>query len=116
MPDTPRPATDIVEDGVPAIDEQSAELLATGEQAEGEMAPLDDPQGVEEFGTTAAEQRLGESVAQRADREQPERLGEDPDADAGLVEDDTPSAEEAAMRVEAEPAGMNYDEDPGYLS
>jgi hypothetical protein len=25
------------------------------------------------------------------------------------------SAEEAAMRIEEEPPGMNYDEDPGYL-
>lgn len=32
------------------------------------------------------------------------------DGDAGAV-----SAEEAAMRIEDDPGGLNYDEDPGYL-
>ncbi|HVE47798.1 MAG TPA: hypothetical protein VNA57_13760 [Acidimicrobiales bacterium] len=36
-------------------------------------------------------------------------------AESGLDPADSVPAEEAAMRVEDEPAGMNYDETPGYL-
>lgn len=44
-----------------------------------------------------------------------------PDTEATMVGEQgsdiggTVPAEEAAMRIEKEPAGMNYDEDPGYL-
>ncbi|MCA1691864.1 MAG: hypothetical protein LC733_06580 [Actinobacteria bacterium] len=52
----------------------------------------------------------------------------EPGAEDGLLDDeadavgevdlaggDTPSPEEAAMRIEDEPAGLTYDRGPGYL-
>ena len=131
-------------------DDQERELDAEGIPAVGDatdagvIPPRDTPQGVEEFGTTAREQRIGESLADRVEREEPEvfdRALTDPDVveQAGrIVATDTDaelrdseagsfglvaegdfgalSAEEAAMRVEDEPAGLTYDDDPGYLS
>lgn len=123
------------EEGVPAVGDATDA---------GVIPPRDTPQGVEDFGTTAREQRAGETLAQRVEREEPEvfdRVPTDPDdaPPAGrLVATDTDetelmddeagsfaalaeadrgalSAEEAAMRVEGEPAGLTFDDDPGYL-
>jgi hypothetical protein len=136
--DLPRPAPDILTDGVPATDELPEGQLLTGDPVEGEMPPLDHSQGVEDWGTTAAEQLGDEPLAVRARREEPEaRLGHaeeaglalvPPAADDGLLDDetdevgeanpafeDTLAPEEAAMRVEEEPAGLNWDPDPGYV-
>src|SRR5688500_3438841 len=124
------------EEGIPAVGDATDS---------GVIPPRDTPQGVEEFGTTVQEQRLGESLAERVEREEPDVFDRDitdpgtvgqagrlvatdtdeselHDAEAGsfgLVADGdlgALSAEEAAMRVEDEPAGLTYDDDPGYLS
>lgn len=138
--DLPRPAPDILTDGVPATEELPDGQLLTGDPVEGEMPPLDHSQGAEDWGTTAAEQLGAEPMSLRALREEPEvRLGDvDPGGgvqvitpsadDAGLSDlepdevgevdlgfQDTLAPEEAAMRVEEEPAGLNYDPDPGYV-
>ena len=112
-----RPASDEVEVGVPATDDIPEGQLATGDPLEGGIPPLDHPQGVEDRGVTAAEQQGAEPLSLRVQREEPDVL----DELSGLDEPDggptgTLSPEEAAMRVEEEPAGMNYDPDPGYLS
>jgi hypothetical protein len=60
--------------------EQSRDLDAEGipdletpiNEDEGIIPPRDHPQGVEEFGVTAAEERGYESVADRTDREEPD--------------------------------------------
>jgi hypothetical protein len=133
----PRPAPEVTEDGIPSIEEIPADVLLTGDPLEGELPPLDHPQGVNAWGTTASEQLGPESLEDRLRREVPEDqpgdLGADvqflePGADGGLGDDeadllgeadagfeDTLSAEEAAMRVVDEPPGMNYDPDPGYV-
>lgn len=141
MPDrdqAPQKAPDIVDDGVPAVEEIDDEVLRTGDAMQGVGAPRDRPQGAEEWGTTAAEERMGESFAKRVSREEPDggRIYERPRGARQLLEpgaeididdeatmigeenaefEDTLSAEEAAVRIEDEPAGLNYDADPGYV-
>jgi len=133
----PRPAPDITEAGIPAIDEVPEEVVLTGDTMEGELPPLDHPQGVEEYGITAAEQQRPESLADRVAREQPEvsATGDggvspltppdsaagmlDPDADLLGEEDaqveDTPAPEEAALRLTEDLPGATDDASPGYL-
>ncbi len=117
---SPRPAPDEVEAGVPAAEDIPEGVLRTGDPVEGDMPPLDEPQAVEDWGVTAAEHQGAEPLAVRAQREEPDvldQLDDDGVGDGGgSGRVDTLSAEEAAMRVEEEPAGMNYDPDPGYLS
>ena len=134
----PRPAPEVSEDGVPSIEEIPENVLLTGDPVEGEMPPLDRPQAVKDWGTTASEQLGQEPLDVRVAREVPDvgmgagdyadRQFLEPGADAGLGDDeadsvgeadggleDTLSAEEAAMQVVDEPPGMNYDPDPGYV-
>lgn len=133
----PRPAPEVSEDGVPAIEEIPEDVLLTGDPLEGEMPPLDRPQAVKDWGTTASEQLGTEPVDVRVAREEPDvgtadlhsdRQFLEPGAEAGLGDDeadsvgeaeigleDTLSAEEAAMRVVDEPPGLNFDPDPGYV-
>ena len=137
-----RPAPEMTEDGVPAIDEIPESVLLTGDPVEGEIPPLDRPQAVKDWGTTASEQLGHESLERRLAREQPDAgifadgLGDapeerqflEPGAEGGLGDDeadavgegdvrleDTLSAEEAAMKVVDDPGGLNYDPDPGYV-
>ena len=106
-----RPVADEIEPGVPATSEMP-EGVPFGAEDEEEPVPLDVPQGVDEWGTTAREEAMGESLAQRVRREEPD-FGE---GGGGRGTDDAALApEEAALRVEEEPAGLNYDPDPGYL-
>ena len=68
----PRPAPELSEDGVPAIEEISESQLLTGDQLEGEMPPLDRPQAAMGWGTTASEQLGAEPMDIRVAREEPE--------------------------------------------
>jgi hypothetical protein len=132
----PRPAPELIEDGVPATEEVPEELLLTGDDAEGPSPPLDRPQGVNQWGTTPFEERAGEPLDVRLRREQPdfpERIEEDvprvfqPGAEYGADEEpdevgdvdarweDGLSAEELALRIEEEPPGLTYDDSPDYL-
>jgi hypothetical protein len=132
-----RPAPEVTEDGIPSIDEIPEDVLMTGDPLEGELPPLDRPQAVKDWGTTASEQLASEPMEVRLAREVPDVEAADayldrqilePGADGGLGDDepdslvevvmgleDTLSAEEAAVRVVDEPAGLNYDPDPGYV-
>lgn len=134
----PRPAPDVSTDGVPATEEIPEDVLRTGDPVEGDMPPLDRPQAVKDWGTTASEQLGQEPMDVRVAREVPdvgtaaggytERQLLEPGADDGLGDDepdavgeadagreDTLSAEESAVQVVDEPAGLNYDPDPGYV-
>ena len=133
----PRPAPEVTEDGVPAIDEIPENVLLTGDPLEGELPPLDRPQAVTDWGTTASEQLASEPLEVRLAREEPDgemaevyadRQFLEPGAVGGLMADEayvlgeadagwehTLSAEESAMRIVDEPPGMNYDPDPGYI-
>lgn len=55
-------------------------------QDEGQIPPRDYPQGVEEFGITAEEERLEEPIAERVLREEPDFGSEDfaAEADEGI--------------------------------
>lgn len=132
----PRPAPDVIEDGVPATDEVPEELLRTGEVSEGPVGPSDRPLGSDEWGTTSREERQGEPLDLRIAREEPDvpadidesagRLyqpgaeywtDEEP-AEIGDVDaawEDTLSAEELAVHAVDEPPGITYDETPDYL-
>lgn len=114
-----RPAPDLVEDGIPATVDDPPHLST--EAVEGEPAPLDFPQGVDEWGTTKAEERMGESVRMRAAREEPDVVDVPDELDAGEEAGGRVlgalSAEEAALHVEDEPEalGMSFAPDPGYV-
>ena len=133
----PRPAPDVTEAGVPAIDEIAEEMIQTGDVMEGEAPPLDRPQGAEEYGTTSAEQQRPETLQDRVAREEPglsdpaesqaafltgpDTAGGSLDQDTDVVGDeetevhDTPSAEEAALRITEDLPGATGDASPGYL-
>ena len=134
----PRPAPEVSEDGIPATSEVPEEVLLTGDPVEGDMPPLDRPQAVKDWGTTASEQLAPEPLEARLAREVPDtatagsgyadRQFLEPGAEGGLTDlepdsvgegdvglEDTLSAEEAAVQVVDEPAGLNYDPDPGYV-
>jgi len=133
----PRPAPDITEAGIPAIDEVPEEMIRTGDTMEGELPPLEHPQGVEEYGITAAEQRRPESLEDRVAREQPDVLGgagagvsplTPPDSAAGTLDpdadllgeeeaqvEDTLAPEEAALHLTEDLPGATDNAGPGYL-
>lgn len=89
----PEPSSDLEAEAVPDRGDSLAAQEATGDAQEGLAAPLDRPQGVEEWGTTASEEAAGEPLDLRLSREEPEVLDRvDAPAD-GLT------AEESAMHV-----------------
>lgn len=127
-----------IEPGVPATTESPPHAPYPGWDTDEQAAPRDEPQAVDEWGTTPREEQLGEPLAVRARREVPENLPEasddgirlhEPGADDGLYDDepnaigdldtetdDSLSAEEAAVRVvDGDPPGVTYDDSPGYL-
>lgn len=66
-----RPAPGVVELGIAAIEEIEPNVLETGDSSnEGEIAPLDYPQGADRWGTTAFEQHRSEPLEQRYLHEQ----------------------------------------------
>ena len=74
------------------VQDPGAELADEG------IPPRDEPLGAEEFGTTAAEERRGESLADRVAREEPEV--ERPERHAGrLVE---PGGDEGGLDADQE--------------
>ena len=116
----PRPSPEMVEPGVPATEEVPAEVLATGDAGEGSMPVPDRPMGVNAWGTTPAEERRGEPVAERARHEIPDRpgagrdepvrqlvqdegAGRDVYAEEDAVIEDTLTAEEEAVHRTPEP-------------
>jgi hypothetical protein len=120
--DLPRPAGDVVEDGVPATEEVRDEVLRTGDTGVADMPMPDRAMAADKWGVTDLEERMGDSLDRRLAREQPdvpERGGGDgqrfsePGADANYEDNeadsiadsdvsryDTMSAEEAAMHVD----------------
>lgn len=133
-----RPAPDEIEPGVPATTEAVAAEVPPGWEADEQVPPGDEPVGVEEWGTTAREELVGEPLEVRRRREVPDRAerppddgvrlyepgaeealyDEEPDAvgDVDLARDDTLSAEEAAVRIDENPPGLTDDPSPGYIT
>ena len=123
-PEEERSAREMPEDeGIPDLDQTLPQKEMTGDPQEGLMVPRDEPRAAEETGTTAEEQREGETLDERLAREQEEGPGlredagtlvEDGDGsvdeEKDFVADDAPApegrtAEEAALRVEPEAPG-----------
>lgn len=102
------------EEGIPDLQD-----TVTSDENEGMLPPRDNPQGVEEFGTTAAEESRGETLAQRVAREEPD-FGQQgaPSGDLGeemgrIVE---PGAESGAFDDEAASIGSLVTDDAGGLT
>lgn len=133
--------TSLEEEGIPELEDQPTGKVLSGDTSEGVVPPRDYPLAADEFGTTPGEEARGESLAQRMAREEADLGGEvlvadEDDEGAGRVvqpdlgmldADDIPeevgdrtdevtglSAEESAIRVEEDPAGMGGGW-PGYL-
>ncbi|MEW6475499.1 MAG: hypothetical protein AB1679_24860 [Actinomycetota bacterium] len=132
----PRPAPDVVEDGIPATEEVPDELLLTHDVSLGPVPPADEPVAADDWGTTVREERSGEPLDIRLTRENPDRPDsvDEPvrpvfqpgaeywvDEEAAEIGDldasweDTPSPEELALRIDSDPPGLTYDEGPDYL-
>jgi len=91
----PRPAGDVVEDGVPATEEVRNETLRTGDAGVADMPMPDRPLGADQWGVTAFEEEHHEPLDRRLAHERPE--GREAADDA--VAYDSLSAEETAMHV-----------------
>jgi len=122
MADEPEHERTLDEEGVPDLEGPLPGKVATGDPQEGLSPPNDRPRAATDWGVTAEEQREGESIAQRVEREVPD-VDEAPSASAREVvvpvapqgtRDDTekdeiaeetrpggaPSPEEAALHIE----------------
>lgn len=90
------------DEGIPDLQDGTPEQLWAGDPQEMAL-PGDRPLGVDEYGTTAEEQREGEPLGDRLAREEPE-----PEVAA-----DDPDAPYPAWASEAEPAGRPVEDDQG---
>jgi hypothetical protein len=84
----PDPGSELEEEGIPDLSDALPVKEITGDGQEEQAPPRDYPVAAEDFGTTAAEQRAGEPLDLRMQRELP----------------DTPDG--------ADPGGTPYPEDP----
>jgi hypothetical protein len=100
------------EEGMPDLDGPLANKAATGDGQDGLIPPNDRPRASVDFGTTAAEQRHGESLDQRVAREVPE--GIPPERDPMQLVDREDSAADG-LDEEAELIADRFDADPGEL-
>jgi hypothetical protein len=120
-PDRERPE----DEGIPDLNPTLPAKEATGDAQEGLVLPGDEPRAAEEHGTTAEEQREGEDLDDRLEREEPDREEVQRRQAGRLIEDgqgltdhekdevaeeadsDTQglSAEEAAVRVDEDARG-----------
>lgn len=121
MPDSDYPAavSDPESEGLPgtADDDSSAyDEVDTGRWADGPdpaALPSDRPQAVDKFGTTAEEQRAGESLDYRLSQEQPDVQPEDPLDSPGALGDEAIDEQAAAQaRLDADVYGDSPTSDP----
>ena len=115
----PSPVSDPEAEGLPgtADDDSTAyDDVETGRSADGAdpaQLPADHPMAVDKYGTTAEEQRHGESLDYRLSQELPDVQPEDPLADPGPLADeaiDEAGAEQA--RLDADVYGESPTSDP----
>jgi hypothetical protein len=124
--DVQDPGHELADEGIPPLEGQPRGKVAAGDTHEGIVPPGDRPLAAEGFGTTAAEERRGESFADRVDREEPET--ERPNRHAGRLvapggeqswddekdeiattagyDDGGYSAEEQAVQIRENPPGL----------
>ena len=122
------PAEGSLEDeGIPDHGGPAPGKKATGDQQEGLLPPGDEPRAAEGFGTTAEEQREGESLEERLEEEAPDRQAGEPPHMGRLVEEGSgvtdrekdevaEEADDDRAGLTAEEAAMREDEEPGGLT
>jgi len=117
--DYPDEVSDPESEGLPdtADDDSTAyDDVDTGRWADGPdpaALPADHPQAVNRFGTTAEEQRVGESLDDRLSQEVPDVQPEDPLADPGSLADEAVDEQSAAQaRLDADVFGESPVSDP----
>jgi Family of unknown function (DUF5709) len=117
--DYPTPVSDPESEGLPdtADDDSSAyDDVETGRWADGPdpaALPSDRAQGVDRYGTTAEEQRAGESLDYRLAQEQPDIQPEDPLESPGPLADEAIDEQGAAQaRLDADVYGESPTSDP----
>jgi hypothetical protein len=109
----PDPPSDFEAEGIPDPGETLASKEITGDAQEGEPVPGDRPGESVEFGMTAYEERHGEGLSGRLDREQPdvltdESVSKDDDGDESL---ENPYARERVVgRLVDDDEGAHEDE------
>ncbi|HEX8630413.1 MAG TPA: DUF5709 domain-containing protein [Catenuloplanes sp.] len=115
----PTPVSDPEAEGLPgtADDDSTAnDDVLTGRWADGPdpaALPTDHPVAVDRFGTTAEEQRAGESLDYRLAQEMPDVQPEDPLADPGELADEAiDEAGAARARLDADVFGESPTSDP----
>lgn len=92
------PGVDPEDVGVPEVADDLEYEQGEVPQPSKQPMPTEDPVAVTDYGTTAEEQRVGESLDRKLSRELPD------DLDAQLAEsDDATPAEQAAMHIEELP-------------
>ena len=118
--DYPTQVSDPEAEGLPgtADDDSTAyDQVDTGRWADGPnpaALPADRPQAVAAFGTTAAEQRAGESLDYRLSQEEPDIQPEDPLESPGVLADEAIDEQSAAQaRLDADVYGESPTSDPG---
>src|SRR4051794_9611962 len=121
MPTDEYPAqiSDPESEGLPgtADDDSSADdEVDTGRWADGSdpaALPSEHPLAVDKFGTTAEEQRAGESLDHRLSQEQPDVQPEDPLGPPGVLADEAIDEQSAAQaRLDADVYGESPSSDP----
>ena len=115
--DDPHPSSELEEEGIPDHVGPLPGKAMTGDQQEGLSPPRDRPVASEDLGTTAEEQREGESLDERLAREEPDLdqgdVGAEPTRGEGrrtgrLVE---PTAQGAGRDMEKDEIGDEWGED-----
>lgn len=112
IPDPPSPFEDA---GLPDLEAGLPGKRITGDTQDDMPVPGDEPMAVDDFGTTAAEQREGEPLDLRLSREEPDVIGDvlaDEDAAGRIVETD----EGAGPDLEPDAVGFDVGTDSGGMS
>ncbi len=117
--DYPTPVSDPESEGLPgtADDDSTAyDDVDTGRQADGPdpaMLPADHPLAVDRFGTTAEEQRVGQSLDDRLAEEVPDIQPEDPLYSPGALAEEAIDVQGARQaRLDADVFGESPTSDP----
>lgn len=104
----PEPADPFEEEGLPVGEDGLPGKLITGDAQDGMEPPHDYPVAVNEYGTTAEEQALGEPLDLRLSREEPEVL-----AAADVPAEDSPDSDSPYPEDPEERVGRIVDVDEG---
>ncbi len=110
----PDPPSDFEAEGIPDPGEALASKEITGDTQEGEPVPGDRPGESVEYGMTAYEERHGEGLSGRLDREEPDVLTDESVAEPPRGDDensDTPYGQERGVgRLVDDDEGAREDE------